>query len=98
MSLAAYLAESRPMRVDGTTLTVGLPGSSLHEEVLNAMENRRLIEPLLSELCKRQVSVHYESLPEPAPTTATERSETTPPIVQDIVNLFDATVQKARPT
>jgi DNA polymerase-3 subunit gamma/tau len=97
MSLAAYLAESRPVRFEQQVVTIGLPGFALHQEVLTAVEPRRLIERLLSELCQTAVTVEYAVLPEPAAgeAGAVEEgagTEDAPPIVQDIVKLFNATV------
>jgi len=97
MSLAAYLADARPMSLDGGTLTIGLPGFALHQEVLTVLETRRLIERLLSELYQAAISVQYATLPEPAhppaaPAVSSSRLASAPPIVQDIVKLFNATI------
>ena len=96
MSLAAYLAESRPQHVDGAVLTVGLPGFSLHQEVLTVLESRRLIERLLGELAGATLTVQYATLPEPVetpePADASPGGAGAPPIVQDIVKLFNATI------
>ena len=103
MSLAAYLAHARPLQLEGGTLTVGLAGFSLHEEVLSDTENRRLIDQTLSELCKRAIQVRYTTLPEPVETiplvdAAPEAVTSTSPMVQDIVKLFNATIDKPRTT
>jgi len=96
MSLAAYLAEARPLRLEGDALTVGVPGSALHQEVLNTAEHRRLIERLLGELAERTLRIQYEVLPAVAVTASGESaapsSEAGSPIVQDIVKLFNATI------
>jgi DNA polymerase III gamma/tau subunit len=96
MSLAAYLADAKPLQLQQGTMTVGLPAFALHQEVLGLTENRRLITKLLSQLCGTTVSVDYMTLPEqPEPSRhppASEESATAPPIVQDIVKLFDATL------
>jgi DNA polymerase-3 subunit gamma/tau len=94
MSLAAYLAHARPLGMEGTTLAIGVPGFALHQEVLSLTENRRLIERLLSELCGAAVAVRYVTVAdesEPTPSAAGPEAPA-PPIVQDIVNLFNATV------
>jgi DNA polymerase-3 subunit gamma/tau len=104
MSLAAYLADSKPLRVDGRALTVGLPAFALHQEVLSLVDNRRLITGLLSELCQTIVTVHYETLPASVPSSQegagpAAAPPATPPLVQDIVKLFDATLlDRPRPT
>ena len=102
MSLAAYLAESRPVQLKDGLLTVGLPGFALHQEVLSVAEYRRLITRLLGELCHASITVEYTTLPDPgtsspsANPTATAR-ETLSPAVQDIVKLFNATVLRPPP-
>ena len=97
MSLAAYLAEAKPLHLEGQTLTIGLPRFALHQEVLTVLEHRRLIERLLAELYQTPIAVQYATLPEPiesplsaAPSSAEPRAA--PPIVQDIVKLFNATI------
>ena len=100
MSLAAYLADSRPLSREGRMLTVGLPAFALHQEVLSATENKRLIERLLAELLRAPVAVQYTTMPEPAEPAAPEApapGPAAPPIVQDIVNLFNATLERPRP-
>ena len=97
ISLAAYLAEAIPLHVEGNTLTIGLPGFALHQEVLTVLEHRRLIERLLAELYQMPLSVQYATLPEPAPSQSSAAPSaaapsSAPPIVQDIVRLFNATI------
>ena len=99
MSLAAYLAEAKPLRVEGGVVTVGLPGFALHQEVLTIVEHRRLIEGLLSELAQSRLSVRYTTLPAAArsvgpgqPPPPLKPEPAVPPVVQDIVNLFNATI------
>ncbi len=103
MSLAAYLAEAKPMpmHLDGGILTIGLPAFALHQEVLTVLENRRLIERLLSELLHAPVAVQYATLPEPEPGDDAPVPQTVDPaapsLVQDIVKLFNATVVNQPP-
>ncbi len=101
MSLAAYLAESKPLQVEGALLTVGLPAFALHQEVLSTTENRRLIERLLHELYHEPLTVRYVTLPEPSAASpagpAPAAAPPVPPIVQEIVQLFNATVDRPRP-
>ena len=98
MSLAAYLAESKPLELVDGTLTIGLPGFALHQEVLSVAETRRLIARLLSELCQATIVVEYATLPEetlqdrPASSSRLPVAESLPPVVKDIVSLFNATV------
>ena len=96
MSLAAYLADAKPMHLENGTLTIGLPGFALHQEVLTVLENRRLIERLLGELLRGPVMVQYATLPESEMGDAVSQPQavdtSAPAIVQDIVRLFNATV------
>ena len=106
MSLAAYLADSKPIHVEGNAVTVGLPGFALHQEVLTAVDNLRFIERLLSEICQTTMTMQYATLPESeiskAPASeqqAQDAPEQAPGIVKDIVKLFNATViDQPRPT
>jgi len=99
MSLAAYLMEARPLRLEGAILTVGLPGFALHHEVLSEAENRRLITTVVSELYGASLTVEYTTLPAgseesaaPASAGAAAERSGVSPMVQDIVNLFNATI------
>ena len=102
MSLAAYLAHATPLQLDGGTLTVGLAGFSLHEEVLSLPDNHRLIDRILSALCKTAIHVRYTTLSEPVEPTqlaeAPPAAEASSPMVQDIVKLFNATIDQPRTT
>jgi len=101
MSLAAYLAESRPLQLKDGLLTIGLPAFALHQEVLSIAEHRRLITRLLGELCKASITVEYATLPDPEPSSRAaspaEARETLSPAVEDIVKLFNATVLRPPP-
>ena len=94
MSLAAYLAHARPVALEGQTLTIGVLNVALHQEVLSVADNRRLIERILSELSGTAVTVQYVTVEEDAPFVPSPAGPDTeaPPIVQDIVNLFNATL------
>ncbi len=99
MSLAAYLSESRPNRIEGDKFFIGLPGFALHQEVLSTHENRKLLEDLLKEVYGRDLLVRFETLAERSATPTGKASgllpidEQAPPaLVQDIVKLFNATV------
>lgn len=105
MSLAAYLSHAAPMELSGGVLTVGLSGYALHEEVLSSADNRRLIERTLAEVYQQPMSVRYATLPEPVAAAAVPSAAPAaaaapagaPSLVQDIVNLFNATSVPDRP-
>lgn len=60
MSLATYLAEGIPTKMDRNTLTVSFPVShSLHKETLESKENRALIEKILSESLGSHIRVNF---------------------------------------
>jgi len=107
MSLAAYLAQARPIEAASGRVQIGLPGFALHHEVLTLVDNLRMVEQAIREVTGQTVTVHYVRLPDPPPgqpaaalgigpgATAEASVATTPempPIVQDIVSLFDAKV------
>ena len=98
MSLAAYLMDAQPLGCEQGLLTVGLPGYALHYEVLSLPDNRRLIDRLLTELSGTSISVQYttvQTVPAPgadAATTAPRPPGSDSPVIQDIVNLFNATI------
>lgn len=105
MSLAAYLMHAQPVGVTDRTLQVGLPGFRLHQEVVAAPESARLIEQTLGEFLGVPLTVEYTTLSEPVPAPAdapaagpegsaapASPSAPLPPIVQDIVQLFNATI------
>ncbi len=112
MSLAAYLMSARPMSIHGHRLDVGLPAFSLHQEVLTTVEHLRLVEQILRHVFHQPLGIQYSTLPEPAvselassatphdpSTIVTESSsQPVPPIVQDIVKLFDATIVDRPPS
>ena len=109
MSLAAYLAETRPLSVTGDRLEVGIPGFALHQEVLTSIEHLRLIEAALQEVFGQLVHVQYATLPPDQANTSLHTAaqpsgspseslrsspdeREAPPIVQEIVKLFNATL------
>lgn len=92
MSLAAYLAEARPLRLERDVLTVGLPGVALHQEVVTMPEHRRLLSTLVSEAYGRPVTIEYQTLPAEEPRSIQVTEPPVPALVQDIVKLFNAKV------
>jgi hypothetical protein len=99
VSLGAYLADSRPNRIEGDKLYVGLPGFALHQEVLSEPDNKKILQELLNEVCGRRFLVDFETLAEHAAMAVAAASEALaadeqgpPALVADIVKLFNATV------
>ena len=101
MSVAACLFDAKPLSIVADEISIGLPGFSLHQDVLNTTENIRFIEQALEEIVARRVRIAYTTLPEGtiSPTAFGSSSAPSdiiaaplPPLVNDIVSLFDATV------
>ncbi|MBI3319695.1 MAG: DNA polymerase III subunit gamma/tau [Candidatus Omnitrophica bacterium] len=95
ISLAAYLMEARPLAVDKRVVQVGLPAFALHQEVLGQPEHFRVVEEVLREMLGRPMSVVYTTMPQTSgaepPSAEDSRGEgVMPPIVEEIVNLFNA--------
>ncbi len=97
MSLASYLIEAQPLELGGTRLRVGLPGFSLHQEVLNATEHVRMIERALREVVG-PLKIDYTTMPDDPGAASVRRvalqdpRDPVPPVVQDIVAMFDASI------
>jgi hypothetical protein len=96
MSLASYLTEAQPLELGGRRLRVGLPGFSLHHDVLNATEHVRMIERALQEVVG-PLKIEFATMS--AETAASARRvplqdprDPVPPMVQDIVSIFDARI------
>jgi len=60
MSVATYLNEGQPLKVQGSVLTVSFPKNySLHKEALDTKENKKIIEDKLSGLLNAALRVHF---------------------------------------
>jgi DNA polymerase-3 subunit gamma/tau len=60
ISVATYLSEGEPLKVNGNTLIVAFPKNySLHKESLEGKENRSLIETAISELMHTSLRVNF---------------------------------------
>jgi DNA polymerase-3 subunit gamma/tau len=60
MSVATYLDEGQPQKIDGSVLTVAFPKNlSLHKETLERKENRELVEKSLSDLFNASLRVNF---------------------------------------
>jgi DNA polymerase-3 subunit gamma/tau len=102
MSLSAYLMQTQPLAMAGNELEVGILGFALHQEVLEATDAVRLVEAAVQQITGQTLNVRYTIIAEtdvPDPAGDPERGargkpEGVPPLVQDIVSLFNATVVK----
>jgi hypothetical protein len=60
MSVATYLSEGQPSKIQGSVLTVSFPKShSLHKEALETKDNRALIEKGIAELLNANLKVNF---------------------------------------
>lgn len=60
MSVATYLNEGHPLKIQGNLLTVSLPRNySLHKECLEERDNKALIEKSISDLLNAGLRVHF---------------------------------------
>jgi DNA polymerase-3 subunit gamma/tau len=60
MSVATYLNEGQPLKIQGSTLTIAFPKNySLHKESLERRENRTIIEKSISELMNANIKVNF---------------------------------------
>ena len=63
ISTAAYLREGVPSDFKRDVLTIGFPARfSLHKEVLEEVENRKLVEKALNELFGKQIKVSFTTV------------------------------------
>ena len=60
MSLATFLSEGTPLKLEKDTLTISFPNNcSLHKETLERKESRLLIEKIFSEIIKKNLKVKF---------------------------------------
>ena len=60
MSVATYLQEGYPASMEGRTLSIGIPaGLQFHKEVLESVENRRLIEDSIKTVTGLELKIAF---------------------------------------
>jgi len=70
MSVATYLSEGEPLRLQGNLLTISFPKShSLHKESLEGRENKEIVEKNLSETLNTNLRVNFILSAESKPKT-----------------------------
>ena len=93
MSVATFLSEGTPLKLENDVLTVSLPNScSLHKDTLRKKENKLLIEKTLSQFFKRNLRVEFilsSSLPR-AREEKTEKKNKTDSFIHSAINAFNA--------
>jgi DNA polymerase-3 subunit gamma/tau len=91
MSLATYLNEGSPAKLENNILTIAFPKDySLHKESLEGKENRFIIEKTLSELLPQvRLRVHFILTQDTAP-----KSEPENPLIRTALKMFGGRVIK----
>ena len=90
MSVATYLNEGNPLRVENNVLTIAFPQShSLHKESLEGKENRALVEKAFGECLKVRLRVIFILSKE---TVANTVSDMDSELLKSAMNAFGARV------
>jgi hypothetical protein len=91
MSVATYLNEGEPLKLDGNTLVISFPKNySLHKESLEKKEIKMLIEKTISEIFNENILVNFILA---AQTRQTDDAREHP-IVKSAMNMFGARLVK----
>jgi DNA polymerase-3 subunit gamma/tau len=89
MSVATYLNEGRPMRLENSVLTVSFPMNySLHKETLEQKENKMLIERALLELLNTNLKTNF-ILSEEMPQKNNSEADS---FIKSVLDTFDGRV------
>jgi DNA polymerase-3 subunit gamma/tau len=91
MSVATYMNEGEPVKIEGNTLTISFPSNySLHKESLEQKDNKAIIEKCLSELFKVDLRIVL--------TLSSQRKENEDgknhPFVKSALEMFNGRVVK----
>jgi len=91
MSVATYLNEGEPLKLDGNILTVSFPKNySLHKESLEKRETKELIEKTIFEIFKEDILLNFILTAQPKQTDEVREH----PTVKSALDMFDARVIK----
>ncbi|MFH0738341.1 MAG: DNA polymerase III subunit gamma/tau [Candidatus Omnitrophota bacterium] len=91
ISVATYLNEGSPIKMDNNILTVSFPlGYSFHKESLESKENKAIIEKILGELLNNNLRINF-ILSKESP----QREEgKTNPFIKSVLEVFEGRVIK----
>ncbi|MDD5155475.1 MAG: hypothetical protein PHF11_03205, partial [Candidatus Omnitrophica bacterium] len=91
MSLATYLTEGNPLKLENNILTIAFPKNySLHKECLESKDNRLILEKTFSEfLHNTRLRIHFILTQEAAP-----RNEPENPLLKTALKMFGGRVIK----
>ena len=99
MSVASCLAEGKAIEVLGDRVVVGVPDVSLHRELLDTNDNRRLIEQTMANalgLPRLSVTFRPVAVAVVPPAVAPHPEPYAADIVQAALKLFNAKVVEGR--
>lgn len=86
MSVATYLNEGNPLKVENNVLTIGFPKNyTLHKESLEGKENKAIIEKILSELFNTSFRVDFILTQQIVPASSEDD-----PFIKTAINTFNA--------
>ena len=87
MSVATYLNEGEPLKVEGGVLTVSFPRNySLHKESLERKDNKAVIEKVFSDVLSTSLKVNFTLSKEEKQKEAHENS----PFIKSALDMFGA--------
>lgn len=91
MSVATYLSEGRPLKLQGNILTISFPKDySLHKESLDRKENKAIIEKSISELLNTNLKVNFILFEESSQKQDNENN----PFVKSALEMFKGRIIK----
>ena len=60
MSIGVFLSEAEPIDIEGDSLIAGFPSElQFHKETLESMDNRKLVEDVMSEIIGARMRISY---------------------------------------
>lgn len=93
MSVATYLNEGNPIKLEANTLTISFPKNySLHKEALERKDNKLIIEKVVSGLVKTNIKLNFILSKEEVSEDKSEAS----PLIKSILDTFNARTIKER--
>jgi DNA polymerase-3 subunit gamma/tau len=91
MSVATFLSEGAPIKLESDTLTISFPKScSLHKDTLQRKENRLLIEKTLSQFLNQNLRVKFILSLAGSKDEQPEQKNKSDSFVHSVINAFNA--------
>jgi DNA polymerase-3 subunit gamma/tau len=90
ISVATYLNEGEPLRIEKNILTIGFPKNySLHKESLERKENKAIIEKIMSEILNSPLRINFMLTAERVYSDANDH-----PLIKSVLQTFHGRVIK----